>query len=397
MTAGTQATSTLKSLSPPAYIVGMGRFLPNAPVGNDEMEGILGQVGERASRARRITLRNSGILSRHYAIDRATGRPTHTNAQLTAAAVRDALARVGWRVGDLGLLACGTSTPDQIMPAHAQMVHGELGGAPLEAVSVAGVCSAGMGALKHAWLSVRAGDCSRAVACGSELVSSFMAARNFTHEEPDSAGGTAVAPALAFEKDFLRWMLSDGAGAALVAGEPVAGRTALRIDWIDGLSLAHELPVCMYSGAVKRQDGTLRGWRNADSPEAMVRADYLAIKQDARLLDAKITRLFARDTLLAIAARHGAAARDYDWFLPHYSSEYFRGVLMDGLAALDFRIPESRWFTNLRQVGNVGSASIFLMLEELLNGSRFRPGQKILCFVPESARFTVYYMQLTVI
>jgi len=387
----------LKTNAAPAYIVGMGKCLPNAPVANDEMEGVLGQVGKRASRARRITLRSSGILSRHYAVDPATGQPTHTNAQLTAIAVRDALARVNWRVGDLALLACGTSTPDQIIPAHAHMVHGELGEAPLEVVSFAGVCSAGMAALKHAYLSVRTGDCSRAVSCGSELVSSFMAARNFSHEALDNVVGAARTPGLAFEKDFLRWMLSDGAGAALVSNEPIAGQLALRIDWIDGISLAHELPVCMYSGAVKRPDGTLSGWRNAHSPEEMVRDDYLAIKQDARLLDALITRLFARDTLLAIAGRRGIAAHEIDWFLPHYSSEYFRSVLMNGLAALDFSIPESRWFSNLSQVGNVGSASIYLMLEELLNSGRLERGQKLLCFVPESARFTVYYMQLTVV
>ena len=379
------------------YIVGMGKCLPNAPVGNDEMESVLGQVGKRASRARRITLRNSGILTRYYAIDPATGLPTHSNAQMTALAVRDALARVSWRVADLAVLACGTSTPDQIIPAHAHMVHGELGEAPLEVISIAGVCSSGMTALKHAYLSVRAGDCTRAACSGSELASSFMAARNFTHEELGSVDGAERAPGLAFEKDFLRWMLSDGAGAALVSNEPIDGALALRIDWIEGISLAHELPVCMYSGAVKRPDGTLRGWRNSDSPEEMVRDDYLAIKQDARLLDALITRLFARDTLLAMASRRGLAARDIDWFLPHYSSEYFRGVLMDGLAALDFSIPESRWFKNLTRVGNVGSASIYLMMEELINGGRLERGQKLLCFVPESARFTVHYMQLTVV
>jgi 3-oxoacyl-[acyl-carrier-protein] synthase-3 len=375
----------------------MGKCLPNAPVGNDQMESVLGQVGHRPSRARKITLRNSGILSRHYAIDPATGRPTHTNAQMTAMAVRDALARVDWRVSDLTLLACGTSTPDQIMPAHAHMVHGELGETPLEAISIAGVCSSGVAALKHAYLSVRTGDCLRAVSCASELVSSFMAARNFTHDESHDATGAARTPALAFEKDFLRWMLSDGAGAALVSNLPIAGRLALRIDWIDGISLAHELPVCMYSGAVKRPDGSLRGWRNADNPEEMVREDYLAIKQDARLLDATIARLCARDTLLAIAGRRGLAAHDVDWFLPHYSSEYFRSVLMDRLAALDFGIPESRWFTNLPQVGNVGAASIYLMLEELMRSGRLERGEKLLCFVPESARFTVYYMQLTVV
>jgi 3-oxoacyl-[acyl-carrier-protein] synthase-3 len=380
-----------------AYIVAMGKFLPHAPVGNDAMEDILGRIDRRPSRARRITLRNSGIISRHYAIDPATGCPTHTNAQLAALAVRDALNRVGWRVADLDLLTCGTSSPDQLKPAHAHMVHGELGEAALEAVSLAGVCSSGMAALRHAELAIRAGESKRAACSGSELASSFMAARNFSTESGDTVQAAEHAPVLAFEKDFLRWMLSDGAGAALLAARPIAQRMALRIDWIEGISLAHREPVCMYSGAVKLPDGRLAGWRNAASPEQMVREHYLAVKQDARLLDARIPELIGPDTLGRAAQRRGLVSAEIDWLLPHYSSHYFRGLLRDRLAELGMAIPESRWFTNLSQVGNVGSASIFLMLEELMNSGRLARGQKILCFVPESARFSVYYMQLSVV
>jgi 3-oxoacyl-[acyl-carrier-protein] synthase-3 len=47
-----------------AFITRTGAFLPNAPVGNDDMERILGQVGERPSRARRAILRSNGIVDR---------------------------------------------------------------------------------------------------------------------------------------------------------------------------------------------------------------------------------------------------------------------------------------------------------------------------------------------
>ena len=52
-----------------AYITATAAFLPHAPVGNDEMERVLGQVGAKPSRARRTILRSNGIVSRHYAID----------------------------------------------------------------------------------------------------------------------------------------------------------------------------------------------------------------------------------------------------------------------------------------------------------------------------------------
>jgi 3-oxoacyl-[acyl-carrier-protein] synthase-3 len=58
-------------------------------------------------------------------------------------------------------------------------------------------------------------------------------------------------------------------------------------------------------------------------------------------------------------------------------------------------IPESKWLTNLYIRGNTGGASIYLMLKELFNSDKLQPGQKILCFVPKSCRFTTAYMMLT--
>ena len=51
-----------------AYITRTSAFLPNAPLENDRVEAVLGQVGERPSRVRRIVQRNNGIRRRYYAI-----------------------------------------------------------------------------------------------------------------------------------------------------------------------------------------------------------------------------------------------------------------------------------------------------------------------------------------
>ncbi|MBI4995330.1 MAG: hypothetical protein HZC22_00180, partial [Rhodocyclales bacterium] len=64
------------------FLTRTAAFLPLEPVGNDEMESVLGMVGGRPSRARRMVLSNNGIQRRHYAIYRATGKFVMTNAQL---------------------------------------------------------------------------------------------------------------------------------------------------------------------------------------------------------------------------------------------------------------------------------------------------------------------------
>ena len=64
-------------------------------------------------------------------------------------------------------------------------------------------------------------------------------------------------PYIAFEKDFLRFMLSDGAGAVLLENEP-KGDLSFEIEWIEMTSYANELPVCMFMAAEKDSDGTLK-------------------------------------------------------------------------------------------------------------------------------------------
>ncbi|MGI9294257.1 MAG: 3-oxoacyl-[acyl-carrier-protein] synthase III C-terminal domain-containing protein, partial [Pseudomonadales bacterium] len=92
----------------------------------------------------------------------------------------------------------------------------------------------------------------------------------------------------------------------------------------------------------------------------------------------------------------GLRPEDIDFFLPHYSSNYFRERVYDGMKSVDFEIPYERWFSNLSQKGNIGSASIYILLEELYRSGKLKVGQKLLCYVPESGRFSAAFILLTV-
>jgi 3-oxoacyl-[acyl-carrier-protein] synthase-3 len=377
------------------YITRTGACLPNAPVGNDAMERILGQVGARPSRARKAVLRSNGIVSRHYAIDPDTLRFNDTNAGMTAKAVRN-LEHAGLALPPIGCLACGTSIADQLMPGHGVMVQGELGLPACEVVSTAGVCAAGMTALKYAYMAVASGQHRAAVATGSELSSASMRADAFTPETEERAEGPEQNSALAFEKDFLRWMLSDGAGAVLLEDTPSASGTSLRIDWLDVLSYAGEVETCMYAGAVKQADGRLVGWRQF-SAAACRNESVMAVKQDVRLLHDEVVRHTVEKPLVVLIARRGLHAAGVDHFLPHYSSLFFRDRLHAGMRTAGLDIPQERWFTTIENCGNTGSASIFITLDALFRSGRIAKGQRLLCFVPESGRFSSAFLHLTAV
>lgn len=373
------------------YITRSAKFLPNSPISNDEMEEYLGMVDGIPSKGKRLTLRNNGIKTRYYALDK-SGKPTHSNAQMAAIAI-EKLMDDSFKLQDIELLACGTASPDNHMPSQAAMVHGELKqSSPLELISPAGSCAASMQALKYSYLSVKSGNTSNAVVSASEKLSPFMKAE-FFEQETARLAELNENPIIAFEKDFLRWMLSDGACALLLQDKP-SSDISLRIEWIDIKSYANQLETCMYVGAEKKEDGTTIGWKDF-SPTEWLQNSVFSFKQDTKLLGREIVPT-GTIYLKEIIEKRNFDIESIDYFLPHLSSEFFRSKIADEIAKNNINIPQEKWFTNLTSVGNIGSASIFMMIEELMNSGKLVKGQKILLMVPESARFTYAYCLLTV-
>ncbi|ASJ72763.1 beta-ketoacyl-ACP synthase III [Granulosicoccus antarcticus] len=377
------------------YINDIQAFMPNEAVSNDDMEALLGQVGARPSRARKMILRSNKITSRYYAINKETGLATHTNAQLTAESVRQ-LNTESFSISDIELLACGTSVPDQMLPNHALMVHGELGIPSCEVVATSGICLSGTMSLKYGYMSILSGLSNNAVATGSEVASAVMRANNFKEEVEIRSEALESKPEIAFDKDFLRWMLSDGAGAALMSAKPNEEGLTIKIDWIVQKSYANEHDTCMYAGAEKQVDGSLKGWMAYDSKEWLNQSIF-SIKQDVKQLNENIVDYTVTRPLKELVDKGQVDADSIDYFLPHYSSGYFRDKLYQGMQEAGCDIPQDKWFTNLATKGNTGAASIYIMLAELFHSGKLKKADKLLCYVPESGRFSTAFMQLTIV
>lgn len=372
------------------YITRVSKFLPNDAVENEHIEGRLGLINGKPSRAKNIVLRSNQIKSRHYAIDE-NGNVTHNNTELTTEAIK-LLCDSKFTVEDIELLSCGTSTPDQLLPAHASMVHGILKGGNMEVNTVSGVCCAGMNALKYAYLSVMTEQVSNAVCTGSERVSTWIKSTAYENEI-SHLNNLESNPILAFNKDFLRWMLSDGAGAMLLENEP-KGEFPLKIEWMEGFSYAHEMETCMYAGGEKDANGGMKPWSEVPI-EQWGKESVFAIKQDTKLLGDNIL-VKGVDSLKKAITKNGVVADDITYYLPHISSYFFKDGLYEEMKKQGVHIPFERWFLNLNKVGNMGSASIYVMLEELFASGNLKKGDTILLSVPESARFSYTYAYLTV-
>jgi len=350
-----------------AYITGVGAYLPGEPVDNEQLAARFGDGTARDAAVRRRVLAANGIRTRHYAVDD-SGATLMLNEELAACAVRNALDDRGLKPSDVHMLATGTTQGDLLVPGFASMVHGRLGGGPMELLSAAGVCASGMAALKAAVSAVRLGEHQVAVAVGSELVSrSFATAPDTT----DTA--------------FLRWTLSDGAGAVVVEPEPAPAGLSLRVDWMHLVSHAHGHQVCMGAGLA---DGwaPMAGTTWLDRPGGQVPS----LRQDMSALPALIDVGVDEYSALVKAGRIDPGT---EHVLCHYSAEHFREKLLTRLREAGYAPDGDRWFTNLHTAGNTGAASIFVMLSAAM--PRLRPGDRVLLIVPESGRFTLAFAQLT--
>ena len=366
------------------YLKSAGYHLPGNPVDNEAMDAFIAPLNRISGRIKQRILAENGIKQRHYAID-TEGNTTINNAALAARAIQDSLSKGQLDLSQISMLTSGSSGGDTLMPGFANMIQGELAAPPMETVSVHGICAAGVGAIQSLATAIELGSHELGVAVASEMPSRLFKRSRFSARQYDAD----------FDAHFLRWMLSDGAGALVLGkrhapGDMLPGRR-LKLRWIHQKSFSGDYPVCMQLGLTQdRQRGHLDypSWSEAEADGA------LSLRQDIRLLP----HLFDIGIHeYAQLVRDGWAQPDrIRHFLCHYSSEKFIPVVEDLMDKAGLSIPKPYWYSNLAWRGNTGAASILIMLAEFLQTREVQPGEQILCYIPESGRYTTAYMLLEV-
>lgn len=364
-----------------AYVTGVGAYLPGPPITNDQIVSRLGGEDRVTDRIRQRILNDNGIRTRHYALDE-HGEPTELNEDLAVKAITAALDDRGLTPRDIRMLACATTMGDVLVPGFASMVHGRLGGGPMQTLTASGVCASSLAAFDAAVAKIRLGDHPTAVVVGSELPSRSLRQSRF-----DGVNAR-------MDSHFLRWMLSDGAGAVVLEFQPHPSRMSLRVDWVRQVSLAHEHDAVMTSGMTGTDPVVGGTWQDLAIAEAAA-AGMFTLRQDVSKLDELAEAGIAQfEELVDIGL---VDIKHLDHVICHYSTNIFRDLAFDGIRRRVPTLDTDRWFSNLETRGNTGSASIFIALEEAWRTGRFSPGETILLAVPESGRFSFAFAHLTVV
>lgn len=384
------------------YLLAASHYLPGEPIDNEQIDTYVAPLDQNSKRIKQRVLGENGIQTRHYALD-TEGRTTISHTELACKAIQQCLSQANIGLDKIAVLASASSGGDVLMPGVANMIQGALHAPPMETHSHHGVCASSIMALKDAAQSLaQNSEQDLAVVVAAEMPSRIFKHTRFTNQK-----------SVDFEAHFLRWMLSDGAGAVLLgkgaqvlkqaASNPLGQRgLALKLNWIHAKSFSGDYPVCMQLG-----QGSHRATeQNADysaeasyldfpSVAAAEAAGHFALRQNLRILP----NLFevAVHEYAGLVQGGWVHPSEVDTFLCHYSSEALGKTCEVMMESAGLGIPREHWFSNLKTCGNTGSASIFIMLSEWLTTQNPQVGQKIFAFVPESGRFTVSYCLLEVV
>jgi 3-oxoacyl-[acyl-carrier-protein] synthase-3 len=343
----------------PIRIAGTGSYLPGPPIDLATLKAFLRTYPDGLSEQEQDRLiEETGIVTRHLAIDVADESRRETNTSMAAEAGRRALQAAGWKPDDVELLVVTTIIPDHLIPPTSTLVQEALGISRCVELEISANCTAPYKALRFAANELELGHCNRALVCSSQYASFLTRTPWATPEQ------------MTLDQGAIRWIVSDGAGAlALERGEPDIG---LRV-WLESTGVGKRSGMFLPFGAAC-----------PDFRAAPARGDQ-HITQESRyvLREGFALAVVGFERMLE---HFGIAAEAIDHFIPSISAMEVAGKLRPILQSRYGLRPEV-WRMNLTRVGYIGGVTILSVLDEMARRHELHPGQLVCSVAEESSKW----------
>ena len=322
-------------------ITGTGSALPGRIVTNKELEQLV-ETSDEWIRER------TGIAERHVSVG-------ETVVTLASEAARKALEQAGKRAEEIDLILVATCSPEQYLPCCACQVQADIGAVNALAFDVNAACSGFLFALNTADAYLRMGLAENALIIGSEVLSKLV---DWTDR------GSCI-------------LFGDGAGAVVVERCKAESRAVEE----------KQIPAAGILGRALHSDGTGGGVLQCDARELTTPyARTSAVKTDQNQpmddrehfiqMDGQEVYRFATrrvpQCIEEALSDAGLAVPDIDMFVLHQANARIIDAVAKRLHADREKFP-----TNLERVGNLSSASIPVLLDELHRQGKLHRGDRI--------------------
>jgi len=303
-----------------ARIIGCGAFLPDNIVTNDDL-------AKKVDTSDEWIRERTGIRQRHIA------RDGETTSDLAVAAGRAALADAGIDAGELDMVICATTTPDESFPATATIVQACLGMSRGAAFDVQAVCSGFIYGLALADSLIRTGAARTILLIGAETMSRLL-------DWIDRS--TCV-------------LFGDGAGAVVLQAHEGTGSNADQ-----GV-----LNAKLFS------DGRLHDMLYTDGGVSKTQTAGKLKMQGKEVFKHAVTNIAA--AIQASLDDAGLTVDQIAWFVPHQANQR----ILDGTAR-KLNIDPSRVVSTVASHGNTSAASVPLALCAAVRDGRIKRGDLVL-------------------
>ena len=290
----------------------------------------------------------TGIAERHVSVG-------ETVVTLASEAARKALEQAGKRAEEIDLILVATCSPEQYLPCCACQVQADIGAVNALAFDVNAACSGFLFALNTADAYLRMGLAENALIIGSEVLSKLV---DWTDR------GSCI-------------LFGDGAGAVVVERCKAESRAVEE----------KQIPAAGILGRALHSDGTGGGVLQCDARELTTPyARTSAAKTDQNQptddrehyiqMDGQEVYRFATrrvpQCIEEALSDAGLAVPDIDLFILHQANARIIDAVAKRLHADREKFP-----TNLERVGNLSSASIPVLLDELNRKGKLHRGDRI--------------------
>jgi 3-oxoacyl-[acyl-carrier-protein] synthase III len=307
-----------KAEGPPISITGLGAYVPQRVLTNDELATIVETSDE-------WIMERTGIRERRIAA------PEEALTDLALPAARAALAQAGVEPKDVDLLLCATVTPDMMFPTSSALLADTLGAEDAAAYDLLAGCTGFMYALAQAYGMIAAGLAERALVVGGDVLSRIL---DWTDRS------TLI-------------LFGDGAGAVVLEKVDKRGFLGFELGADGGGGIHLSLPG---SGSRRIEDASANGYVHMNGREVFKFATRVLVSSAQAVLD-----------------RCDVSVDDVDVYVPHQAN-----VRIMDHAAQRLGIPRERMVVNVDRYGNTSSGSIPLALAEAQSDGRLKEGDLVL-------------------
>jgi 3-oxoacyl-[acyl-carrier-protein] synthase-3 len=303
-----------------SHVIGCGAYLPKTVLTNHDL-------------AKRVDTSDEWIVARTGIRERHVAGPGEKTSDLAVEAAHAALANAGAAAGDLDLIVCATTTPDETFPSVATKLQMRLGMTRGAAFDVQAVCSGFVYGLAVADNFIRCGQAQTVLLVGAECMTRLLDWNDRT---------TCV-------------LFGDGAGAVVLkAGEGTGSNEDRGV-----------LNTKLYS------DGRLHDLLYMDGGPGSTQTTGHMRMHGKEVFRHAVTNIAA--SIVASLDEAGLGIGDIDWFVPHQANQR----ILDGTAR-KLGIPPEKVVITIANQGNTSAASVPLALATAVGDGRIKRGDLVL-------------------